>query len=172
MELSDQCAEYVLTPQLSIKFETYITSRQIPEGVLRQKYLADRLSMRQIASEFACSKTHVRNLLLKYKIQRRAPHKHGNMWYSYGKQKVRGRTIEHKAELRTIAAIKKMYSEGVGTRAIARFLDTMKIPTKQQGKGWHHHTITQILKREEVCVARHRGRGWASPSTPGQHAKL
>ena len=172
VELSNHDTESVLIPQFLVKLNIYVASSPITESVLRQKYLADSLSMRQIASEFACSKTHVRDLLLKYKIQRRAPHKHGNMWYSYGKQKVRGRTIEHKAELRTIAAIKKMYSEGVGTRAIARFLDTMKIPTKQQGKGWHHHTITQILKREEVCVARHRGRGWASPSTPGQHAKL
>ncbi len=158
MELSDQCAEYVLTPQLSIKFETYITSRQIPEGVLRQKYLADRLSMRQIASEFACSKTHIRDLLLKYKIPLREPHRYDNMWYSYGKRKVCSRAIEHKAELRTIATIKQMYSEGVGTRAIARFLDTMKIPTKQQGKGWHHHTITQILKREGVYVERRKAR--------------
>ena len=172
VELSNHDTESVLIPQFLVKLNIYVASSPITESVLRQKYLADSLSMRQIASEFACSKTHVRNLLLKYKIPLRAPHKHGNMWYSYGKQKVRGRTIEHKAELRTIAAIKKMYSEGVGTRAIARFLDTMKIPTKQQGKGWHHHTITQILKREEVCVARHRGRGWASPSTPGQHAKL
>ena len=139
MELSNHDTESVLIPQFLVKLNIYVTSPPITESVLRQKYLADSLSMRQIASEFACSKTHVRNLLLKYKIQRRAPHKYGNMWYSYGKQKVRGRTIEHKAELRTIAAIKKMYSEGVSTRAIARFLDTMKIPTKQQGKGWHHH---------------------------------
>ena len=93
------------------------------------------------------------------------------MWYSYGKQKVRGKTIEHKAELRTIATIKQMYLEGVGTRAIARFLNTMKIPTKRQDKGWHHYTITQILKREEVYVEGRRGRGMGCAINTSQHAK-
>ena len=26
----------------------------------------------------------------------------------------------------------------------------MKIPTKQQGKGWHNYTVAEILKREGV----------------------
>ena len=158
MELSHHDTESVLIPQFLVKLNIYVASPPITESGLKQKYLADRLSMRQIASEFACSKTHVRTLLLKYKIPLRVPHRYNNTWYSYGNQKVSGRTIEHKAELRTIAAIKKMYSEGVSTRAIARFLDTMKIPTKQQGKGWHHHTITQILKREGVYVEGRRHR--------------
>ena len=114
--------------------------------------------MRQIAREFSCSKTHVRNLLIRYKIPLRDPHKY-NRWYTYGKRKVSGKTIAHKGELRTIATIKQMYSEGVGTRAIARFLNTMKVPTKQQGKGWHHHTITQILKRGGVHVEAQQAQG-------------
>ena len=148
MEFSNRDTENVLIPQFLAKLIIYVASPPISEGVLKRKYLENRLSMREIARQFACSKNHIRNQLLKHKIPLRAPHRYDNKWYSYGKQKIRGRTIEHKGELRTIAAIKKMYSEGVSTRAIARFLDTMKIPTKQQGKGWHHHTITQILKRE------------------------
>ena len=152
MDFSNRCAEYVLTPQISIKFETYITSRQISESVLRQKYLTDRLSIRDIASEFACSKTHIHNLLLKHEIPLRQPHRRYNIWYTYGKRRVGNKTIDHKAELRTIATIKQMYSEGMNTSAIARCLNAMRLSTKQQGKGWQQNTVAKILKREGVYV--------------------
>ena len=73
--------------------------------------------------------------------------------------------MDHKAELRTIATIKQMYREGNSTSAIARFLNTMKIPTKQQGKGWHNCTVAEILRREGVYVvggAKERGKVLAS----------
>ena len=152
-----QCTESVFNPQFSIISNAYTTSLFIPECVLRQKYLADSLSMRQIASEFACSKTHVRNLLLKYKIPLREQSKYRKESSRiYGKRKVASKVIDHKGELRTITAIKRMYAEGVSTRAIARFLDAVKIPTKQQGKGWHNYMIIKILERDGVCA---EGRG-------------
>ncbi len=45
-----------------------------------------------------------------------------------------------------------MYDEGVGTNAIARFLDAVKLPTKRQGKDWDHSMVTAILKREGVYM--------------------
>ncbi len=106
--------------------------------------------MRDIAREFACSKTHILDLLLKHNIPPRQPYKYRDRCYAYGKRKVRSKTIDHKGELRTIATIKQMYSEGLSMSAIARFLNTMKIPTKQQGKGWHTNTVVKIIKREGV----------------------
>ena len=102
MGYSNHCAESVLIPHISIRSTICITSRRIPEGVLRQKYLVDRLSMRDIAREFACSKTHIRDLLLKYNIPLRQPNIRHNKWYAYGKRRVSGKTIYHKGELRTI----------------------------------------------------------------------
>ena len=158
MENSDQSAESALIPQISIRSVTYITSPPISASVLRQKYLTDRLSMRDIAHEFSCSKTHIRDLLLKHKIPLRQPYKYHDRWYAYGKRRVGGKTIEHKAELRTITTIKQMYSEGVSTTAITRCLNTMKIPTKQQGKGWHRNTVVKILKREGVLRREAQGK--------------
>ena len=127
----------------------YKTSPIIPESVIRQKYIENRLSTRAIASEFSCSKTYVRSLLLKYNTpMRKTSDYSGSKWYAYGKRRVSGKTIDHKGEQRTIATIRQMYSEDNGTNAIARFLNTMKIPTKQQGKGWHNYTVAEILKRE------------------------
>ncbi len=158
MELSHHDTESLLIPQFLVKLNIYVASPPITESVLRQKYLEDRLSTREIASEFSCSKTHIRDLLLKHEIPLRQPHRRYNIWYTYGKRRVGGRSIEHKAELRTIATIKQMYSEGVSTSAIARFLNTMKIPTKQQGKGWQQNTVAKILKKEGVYVVGRKGR--------------
>ena len=139
----------MLNLQFSMTSSIYIASPPIPEGVLRQKYLVDRLSMREIAREFACSKTRIRDMLLNYNIPLRRPSQPPkSRWTTYGKRKVRGKIVDHKAELRAVATIKQMYAEGVNTSAIARFLNIMKIPTKQQGKGWHQNTVAKILKRE------------------------
>ena len=59
--------------------------------------------------------------------------------------------MDHKRELRIIETIKKMYcKEGISPRGIAQLLTSMKIPTKRQRKGWHHHTVITILKREGI----------------------
>ena len=144
-----QDAESELNRKLLMELDSYLTSVFIPESVLRQKYLENQLSTRAIASEFACSKTYVRSMLLRYKIpMRKTSDYSGYKWYAYGKRRVSGKTIDHRGEQRTIDTIRQMYGEGNSTKAIARFLNTMKIPTKQQGKGWHNCTVAEILKRE------------------------
>lgn len=60
-----------------------------------------------------------------------------------------------------------MYDEGVSTRAIARFLDAVKIPTKQRGKGWHNYMVIKILKREGIYIEKHgQGQARVVASTP------
>ena len=129
----------------------YDTSPLIPEALIKRKYLDDLLSTREIVDEFSCSKTCVRSLLLMYGIPLREPNKyHKDHWRVYGKRRVGGKAVDHQRELRTVAAIKRMYAEGMSTAAIARTLSTMQTPTKRQGKGWDHSTVTAILKREGV----------------------
>ena len=155
MGTSEQDTELLFNQKLSMRSGTYNTSPRIPESLIKQKYLENRLSIREIAREFSCSKSHVRNQLLKYSIPLREPFKlHKDNSRVYGKRKVGVRTVDHKGELRTIAAIKRMYGEGVSTRAIARFLDAMKIPTKRQGKCWHNYMVIKILEREGVYKPR------------------
>ena len=76
MDLDTASAENVLNLHFSMESYTYITSESISADVLRQKYLENRLSMRDIAKEFMCSKTQVRNLLLKHEIPLREPSKY------------------------------------------------------------------------------------------------
>ena len=46
--------------------------------------------------------------------------------------------------------------------AIDRFLDATKIPTKQQGKGWHQNTVAKILKRVGGLRRGTQGEGGSS----------
>ena len=150
----------------------HITSSHIPASVLKEKYLENLLSTREIAQEFSCSKTRIRDLLLKHNIPlRKRSERHGTR-LAYGKRRISNKIVDHKGELRTVATIKQMYGEGISPNAIARFLNTMKLPTKQQeresdrqvsiseanGKSWHGNTIIKILKREGVYVTRQKGR--------------
>ena len=159
------CAISVLNAKFYIELDTYITSPPISACVLKQKYLANCLSMRDIACEFLCSKTRIRSLLLRYGIPLREPNKyHKDHWRIYGKRRAKGKAVDHQRELCTIAAIKKMYAEGLSITAIAKTLSTMKIPTKRHeresdrqasmnkvnGKGWDHSTVAAILRREGV----------------------
>ena len=179
MEFEHQETNFLLNPKILIKSTTCITYSLIPEALLIQKYLENRLSIGDIARELACSKTYVRSLLQKYNIPRRQSSDYrGSRWYAYGKRKVNGKTVEHKGEQRTIAAIKRMYAEGMNTLAIARCLNTMKIPTKRleresdrqvsmnevNGKGWHYCTVATILKREGVYVVGRKKEGRHRPS--------
>ena len=124
--------------------------------------------MLDIASEFSCSKTHVRDLLLKHNIPlRKRSERYGSRWLAYGKRRVSCKVVDHKGELRTIATIKQMYAEGMSIAAIARCLDTMKIPTKRQGKGWDYHTVTAILNREGVYAKGRKDQGGAKPAFIG-----
>ena len=122
MGTSEQDTELLFNQKLSMRSGIYNTSPRIPESLIKQKYLEDRLSIREIAREFSCSKSHVRNQLLKYSIPLREPFKlHKDNSRVYGKRKVGSRVVNYKGEIRTITAIKKMYGEGVSTRAIAIF---------------------------------------------------
>ena len=122
-------AKNVPNPQFSMKSTISIASSSIPENALKQKYLKNYLSIREIAKEFSCSKTKIRDLLLKYAISLRKPSKCHQRHDSrtYGKKKINGKTIDHKRELKTIETIKKLYIKGINPNTIAKVLSTMKI---------------------------------------------
>ena len=98
VDATPQYAENVLNLEFSVKSTIFITSLSISESVLKQKYLKNHLSIREIAKEFSFSKTKIRSLLLKYKIPLRQPanchHKHDSR--TYGKKKINGKTMDHK----------------------------------------------------------------------------
>lgn len=94
------------------------------------------------------SKQTVRKELLKANIKLRGKsHHNGNpSQVKFGQRVVKKKLIDHKVEQRVIDAVRRMRDEGLSLRAIARCLDEMKVPTKQQGKKWHPEMVKRIIK--------------------------
>ncbi len=117
---------------------------------LHEKYVVEGLSAKDLADLLGCSKTTVKARLREFALTKggsgKAVHREK---LAYGKRIVGNRETTHKGELQVIETIKRMYAEEhLRPRSIARLLDTMKVPTKRQGKKWDHSVIIAILKRE------------------------
>ncbi len=121
------------------------------KAVLHQKYVLEKRSMRQIAAEFASSKTAIRGALIRFGIPLRVTGKSPNRMHNlpFGKRCLAGKVVDHKGEQRVISSVLRMHGEGLSNCAITRVLTQMKVPTKQQGRGWHHEMVRQILVRHK-----------------------
>lgn len=120
--------------------------------LLHQKYVAEGLSAKAIADLLGCSITTVKAKLREFGLSKKglgvAVHREN---LAFGKRLVGSKAVAHKAESQVIETIRKMYHEqGIGPTAIANLLDTMKVPTKRQGKKWDHSMVIGLLKREGV----------------------
>ncbi len=100
------------------------------KAVLHQKYIVERRSMRQIAAEFASSKTAVRNALKTLGITLRErwknPYRSHNL--PFGKKLNKGKVIDYEWEQEVIRSIVKMHEDRLSSMAIARALTAMRIP--------------------------------------------
>jgi hypothetical protein len=148
---SDPGTGNVLHPKTTITSVVKTLPVTFNEAVLHQKYAVEKRSLRQIAAEFASSKTAVRNALARFGIPLRETGKSPNRTHNlpFGKRCIGGVAVDHKGEQRVISSILKMHREGLSNCAIARVLTEMKVPTKQQGKAWHHEMVRQVLRRSK-----------------------
>ena len=118
------------------------------KSFLQQKYVQEGLSVRQIADLVISSKELVRSELKREGIPlRNESNHHGRPAQAkFGRKVIKGREADHKAERRVVEAISQMKGEGLSLRAIARCLDQMRVPTKNQGKKWHPEMVKRILE--------------------------
>jgi hypothetical protein len=141
----------VLQPKTTITSMVNTLPVTFNEAVLHQKYALEKRSMRQIAAEFASSKTAIRDALVRFGIPLRETGKSPNRTHNlpFGKRCVGDKVVDHKGEQRVISSVLKMHGEGLSNCAIARVLTQMKVSTKQQGRGWHPEMVRQILLRNK-----------------------
>ena len=120
------------------------------KAVLHQKYAVEIRSMRQIAAEFASSKTAIRNALVRFEIplrdRARNPHRLHNL--PFGKKLVKGKVVDYEREQEVIRSILKMRGNGLSNTLIAQAFTAMKIPTKKRRLKWHPEMVRQILLRQ------------------------
>ena len=151
VDQSDPGTGNVLQPKTTITSIVNTLPVTFNEAVLHQKYALEKRSLRQIAREFASSKTAIRQALVRFGIPLNKTGSSVNRVHAlpFGKRCVNGTVVQHQGEQKVFWSILKMHWEGLSNCAIARVLAEMKIPTKQQGKAWHHEMVRQVLLRSK-----------------------
>lgn len=139
----------ILQPRTIISSSIKANRAIFSKSVLHQKYVLERRSMRQIAHEFASSKTAVRKAPIGFGIplreRWRSPHRVHNL--PFGKKCIKGKVVDHEGEQGVVRSILEMKQQGFSNPAIAHALSAMKTPTKKRGKRWHYEMVQQILIR-------------------------
>lgn len=105
--------------------------------------------MTQIAAELFTSRQRIKSSLVKSGVEFKLTQKQKeNLRHlKYGYKRERKKTVEHKAEQRTIMAIHEMREKGLSFQAIADILHEMKVPTKLNGKRWSKGMVRSILQK-------------------------
>lgn len=123
----------------------------LTENVLRQKYLVEKFSIRQIAEEFSSSKTTVRKYLYDYKlkIRKRGVRELNPPNPVYGEKRYGNRVIKNHEEQKVIEFILRLHRAGHSFRSIARTLNQSNVPTRKGASDWHHWVVAEIVKRSK-----------------------
>ncbi len=117
---------------------------------LQQKYVEERLSCEEIASQIFSARTTVLKYLKLHNIPIREVGSNIKRvkGLAYGK-KIKTRNLaEHQRESDAITKMKELREKGFSFWKIADVLNTMKIPTKTRKGRWHARTVQAILMRK------------------------
>lgn len=119
------------------------------EFFLRQKYLEEGLSTRQIAALIFSSRSAISANLKKFGIPLRSEdvaHKTNKGQLGYGEKRRCGQEKIHQREVAVIEKMKTLRDQGFSYWKIAEILTAMEVPTKNRRAGWKAATVMKILK--------------------------
>jgi hypothetical protein len=119
------------------------------ESFLRQKYLSEGLSTKQIAGLIFSARSTVVSALERYGIPLRDADQ--SPWYrrgqlGFGKRVVNGRVMVNQREVDTIEHMRDLHGKGFSYWKIAEILNAMGVPTKSRRAKWQAATVMKILK--------------------------
>ncbi len=142
-------AENVLKFQFTMESIVYIKNPILNEDVLRQKYLVERLSIRQIAGELVSSKATISKYLHRYgiKVKKRGTKELAPPNPAYGERRYGNRVVKNHEEQKVISLILNLHEAGYSFRAIARTLNESGVQTRKRSSRWHHWVVAEIVKR-------------------------
>lgn len=119
------------------------------EEFLRQKYLQEGLSTRQIATEIHSARSTVKEALRRFMIPMR-PEEEARFLnkeqLAYGERTLNGRIVSHKFEQKNLLKIIALRESGASYGDIADWLNSRGIPTKNCKKKWERTTIYKLVK--------------------------
>ncbi|MCX6125757.1 MAG: recombinase family protein [Proteobacteria bacterium] len=119
------------------------------EFFLREKYLSEGLSTRQISDLIFSARSTVVDALKGFGIPLRDADQ--TPWYrrgqvGYGTKVVKGRVAVNQRELDTIKHMADLRDKGFSYWKIAEILNAMGVPTKSRRAQWQAATVMKILK--------------------------
>jgi Recombinase len=129
--------------------EFTVIAKHKDEFFLRQKYLSEGLSTRQISDLIFSARSTVVEALKGFGIPIRDADK--TPWYrrgqvGYGTRVVNGRLTVNQREVDSIKKIAELRDKGFSYRKIAEILNAMGVPTKSRRAQWQAATVMKILK--------------------------
>lgn len=116
---------------------------------LLQKYLGERLSVKEIAAEIGSSRSAVSAHLKDFGIPIRphdAAHKTSSQ-LGFGEAWRNRKVVAHKKEQELIGKMRKLRAEGLSYWKVADVLNAWGIPTKTRRGKWSAKQVHQILRR-------------------------
>jgi predicted DNA-binding protein YlxM (UPF0122 family) len=118
----------------------------IDDNYVQKQYCENGLNMTQIARLLNTSRHKIKASLVRSGVvfDLSWKQKEALRYKKFGYKRERKKTVEHKAEQRTINAIMEMINKGLSYQEIADILHQMKIPTKTSGKRWTRGMVRNI----------------------------
>jgi hypothetical protein len=120
------------------------------KAFLHQKYVVEKLSMKQIAELCSSSRPTVSKHLKIHGIAARSHHERIKLnkgQLAVGERRWRGAIQQNKAEGRIVSLILDLRGKGYSYRQIAAWLDAKGIGTKNGRGAWQAVTVMKIYKR-------------------------
>lgn len=119
----------------------------LTESFLKEKYLKEGLSSKEIASLAFSSRATVTNYLNKYGIPLKKVTRRNNGGTVFGFRKYGGKSITLKKEQDIMELIKLYRSKGYSYQKVADLLNEQQIGTKTKKGFWYSKVVRQIYLR-------------------------
>jgi hypothetical protein len=122
---------------------------------LRQKYVEERLSIKQISRLTASSKDSVRKGLRAagIAIRQHGLHHGHPAQPRFGKRIQKGRETDFKAEQKVVGVIQEFRDQKMTLRQISHALTKLGVQTKCRGRSWHPEMVRRVLVRADATLA-------------------
>lgn len=134
------------SPRFTIKSSISTSPLYRKEAFLKQKYVVEGFSARQISFLIGCSHHAVNQALKKFGMKREI-HRRGRLPYELGLSK-RGRIYEKGCQ-RIVQKMIRLRRTGKTYREIARLLEELGVSTPVGKTRWYAGTVRAILKRSQ-----------------------
>jgi hypothetical protein len=124
------------------------------KAFLHQKYVVEKLNMKQISKLCFSSRPTISNYLREFNIPIRTPFDRSKLnkgQLGFGERRLKGAIVRHESEYALIGKAIELRKAGYSYRQISAWFDAMGIKTKRGGNCWSATSIMKILKSAHSC---------------------